>query len=74
LSQPVARFSKRERIERWVYHGFHSLDFAFWYDRRPFWDIGVIALLAGGAVSSSVGFFIGMRRLFRNARRLTRGR
>ena len=74
LSQPVARFSRRERIERWVYHGFHSLDFAFWYDRRPLWDIGVIALLAGGAVSSGVGFFIGVRRLFRNARRLTRGR
>jgi hypothetical protein len=74
LSQPVARFSKRERVERWIYHGFHSLDFAFWYDRRPLWDIGVIALLAGGGLSSGIGFYVGVRRLFRNAKRLTRGR
>jgi hypothetical protein len=72
MSQPVARFSKRERVERWIYHGFHSLDFAFWYDRRPLWDIGVLALLAGGTLSSGIGFYIGVRRLFRNARRLTR--
>jgi hypothetical protein len=74
MSQPVARFSKRERIERWIYHGFHSLDFAFWYDRRPLWDIGVIALLAGGTLSSGIGFYVGVRRLFRGAKRLTRGR
>jgi hypothetical protein len=70
LSQPVARFSRRERIERWIYHGFHSLDFAFWYDRRPLWDIGVLTLLAGGTVSSAAGFYIGARRLFRKASRL----
>jgi hypothetical protein len=72
MSQPVARFSKRERVERWIYHGFHSLDFAFWYDKRPLWDIGVLALLAGGTLSSGIGFYIGVRRLIRNARRLTR--
>jgi len=74
LSQPVARFSKRERVERWIYHGLHSLDFAFWYDRRPFWDAGVIVLLAGGAVSSGIGLFVGVRRLVRNAKRLVRPR
>jgi hypothetical protein len=73
MSQPVARFSKRERVERWIYHGFHSLDFGFWYDKRPLWDIGVLALLAGGTLSSGTGFYIGVRRLIRNARRLTRG-
>jgi hypothetical protein len=72
MSQPVARFSKRERVERWIYHGFHSLDFAFWYDKRPLWDIGVLALLAGGTLSSGIGFYIGVRRLIRNSRRLTR--
>jgi hypothetical protein len=69
LSQPLARFSRRERIERWVYHGFHSLDFAFWYDRRPLWDAGVIALLAGGGLSSGIGLFVGVRRLVRKVRR-----
>ena len=70
MSQLIARFSKRERLERWVYHGFHSLDFSFWYERRPLWDVGVIALLVGGTLSSGIGFFIGIRRLIRNARRL----
>jgi hypothetical protein len=70
MSRLVARFSKRERLERWVYHGLHSLDFAFWYDRRPLWDVGVIALLVGGTLSSGIGFFVGVRRLVRNARRL----
>lgn len=69
MSQVVARFSKRERLERWIYHGFHSLDFSFWYDRRPLWDAGVIALLAGGTLSSGIGFFVGVKRLLRNARR-----
>jgi hypothetical protein len=74
MSQPVARFSKRERIERWIYHGFHSLDFAFWYDKRPLWDVAVLALLTGGTLSSGIGFYIGVRRLIRNTRRLTRAR
>jgi hypothetical protein len=74
MSRLVARFSKRERLERWVYHGFHSLDFSFWYDRRPLWDVGMIALLVGATLSSGIGFFIGVRRLVRNARRLPIGR
>ena len=72
MGQLVARFSKQERIERWVYHGFHSLDFAFWYDRRPLWDVGVIALLAGGTLSSGIGFFIAVRRLVRKTTRRRR--
>ena len=28
------------RLERWLFNGLHSLDFAFWYDRRPLWDVG----------------------------------
>jgi len=72
MSQPLARFSRRERVERWIYHGLHSLDFAFWYDRRPLWDAGVIALLAGGTLSSGIGFYLGVRRRLRRTRRLTR--
>ena len=41
----VHRYSRRER---WLFNGLHSLDFAFWYDRRPLWDIGLIALSLGG--------------------------
>ncbi len=69
MSQVVAQFTRQERVERWVYHGFHSLDFGFWYAKRPLWDIGVIALSVGGATSSAIGLFVGLRRLARRAKR-----
>jgi hypothetical protein len=68
-SQAVARFTRRERLQRWIYNGFHSLDFSFWYSSRA-WDVGMVILLTGGAVSSSIGFFVGMKRIFRNIKRV----
>jgi hypothetical protein len=62
MSRMAARFTRRERIERWLYHGFHSFDFPFLYFSRPLWDIVVIALLAGGSILSVVGVVIGYRR------------
>ena len=53
------------RVERWLFNGLHSLDFAFWYDRRPLWDAGLIALSAGGLVSSGIGLWVGFRRVRR---------
>jgi hypothetical protein len=64
-SQLAARFTARQRLERWLYHGFHSLDFPFWYDRRPLWDIIVITLLAGGTALSVVGVVIAIKRVVR---------
>ena len=63
----VHRFS---RLERWLFNGLHSLDFAFWYDRRPLWDIGLIALSLGGLASSAIGLWIGAGRLRRWTGRL----
>jgi PepSY-associated TM region len=74
MSQLVAAFSRRARLERWIYHGFHSLDFSFWYYNRPLWDIGVIGLSLGGAALSAIGVFIGFRRVKRSVRRPTRAR
>ena len=67
LLEVVGRFTRRERVQRWLYHGLHSLDFPFWYYSRA-WDVVMIALLSGGSVLSAVGVVIGWRRL----RRLTR--
>jgi len=58
------------RVERWLYNGLHSLDFAFWYHRRPLWDIGVLLLLTGGFASSLLGFYFGMRRLWGDLKRV----
>jgi hypothetical protein len=70
MSRLVAQFTRQERVERWLYHGFHSLDFGFWYYNRPLWDVGVIALSIGGAASSAIGLFVGYRRLARRMKRL----
>ncbi len=65
LSQVVASFTRKERVQRWLYHGLHSLDFPFWYDKRPLWDIVVIVLCTGGAILSGLGAILGFRRIRR---------
>jgi hypothetical protein len=72
MSQVVARIHRIDRVERWLYNGLHSLDFSFWYNRRPLWDIGVITLSLGGLASSSIGLFLGIRRLRRGATRFVK--
>lgn len=62
-SQVLTLVHKWSRIERWLYNGLHSLDFAFWYHKRPLWDIGVIILLLGGLISSGIGLAFGLKRL-----------
>jgi hypothetical protein len=62
----IARREERlSRVNRWLYHGLHSLDFPFLYTRRPLWDVVVIALSAGGIVLSVTTMSKGWRRLRR---------
>jgi len=70
MGQVLASIPRLARVERWVYNGLHSLDFSFWYDKRPLWDIAVLLLLAGGMLSSSFGLVMGVKRLRRNAGRV----
>jgi hypothetical protein len=69
---------KYSRLERWLYSGLHSLDFAFWYHKRPLWDIGVLALLSGGLLLSLLGLYLSLKRIGQDLRqalaRLTRGK
>ena len=68
----IARKEERlSRINRWLYHGFHSFDFPFLYYRRPLWDIVVIVCMVGGLVLSATTIAAGWRRVRRQARRLT---
>jgi hypothetical protein len=60
------------RLERWLFNGLHSLDFAFWYGRRPLWDIGLIVLSLGALGTSAIGMYLGFKRLRRDATRLFR--
>jgi hypothetical protein len=65
-SELLAVVHRYSRIERWLYNGLHSLDFRFWYSRRPLWDIGMIVLLLGGLGASALGLYLGVKRLIRD--------
>ena len=70
MSQVLAEIHRLNRVERWLYNGLHSLDFGFWYDRRPLWDIGMITLSLGGLSVSAIGMVLGIRRVRRGTSRL----
>ena len=70
MSQVLAEIHRLNRVERWLYNGLHSLDFAFWYNRRPLWDIGMITLSLGGLGLSAIGLVLGIRRGWRATARL----
>jgi hypothetical protein len=44
----VGAYDASEWVNRWLYHGLHSLDFPWLYKYRPLWDIVVITLMLGG--------------------------
>ncbi len=67
LGQIVASIHRLQRIERWLYNGLHSLDFSFWYDRRPLWDVGMILLSLGALATWGIGMYLGFRRLTRQS-------
>jgi hypothetical protein len=67
----VRKEEQRTRLERWLYHGLHSLDFPALYFRRPLWDIVLVVLSIGGIVSSATTLVPAWRRLMRHLRRLT---
>ena len=48
----VLKEERLTRLNRWLYHGLHSLDFPFLYNRRPLWDFVVITLSLGGIALS----------------------
>lgn len=70
LGRVVRSTGKWNRLDRWLYNGLHSLDFALWYHSRPLWDIGVILLLSGGLFVSLIGFYLGVKRIIIDVRNI----
>ena len=68
----VRKEERLTRLNRWLYHGLHSLDFAWLYAQRPLWDIVVILLSLGGIFVSVTSLAQGWRRLRRHAVRTRR--
>jgi hypothetical protein len=71
-SRIVASFSHKERVQRWLYRGLHSLDFPALFRHRPLWHGVIVALSLGGTLLSAIGVVIGVRRLTRWPRRAVR--
>ena len=69
MSQLVGRIHRLDRAERWLWNGLHSLDFGFWYYKRPLWDIVMIVLSLGGLTTSAIGLFLGLKRIARGVRK-----
>lgn len=52
-------------IERWLYHGLHSINLPWLINHRPAWDAVVLILLLGGATLSVTAVIIGLQLLAR---------
>jgi hypothetical protein len=62
------------RLNRWLYHGFHSFDFPILYYRRPLWDIVVAGLSIGGLALTATTISASWRRVRRSMRRVISSR
>lgn len=62
----VGSYSSPEWKERWLYHGFHSINLPWLYAHRPAWDIIVLTLMLGGTSLSITSVMIGWHLLRRN--------
>ncbi|NDJ11158.1 MAG: hypothetical protein EBY17_08185 [Acidobacteriia bacterium] len=57
----VGSYRTNDWVNRWLYHGLHSLDFPLLYRYRPLWDVVMLVLLGGGLVASGTGVVLGFR-------------
>ncbi len=57
-TEVLMKYETTSRVNRWVYHGLHSLDFPALLFRRPAWDMVVIVLLLGGTSVSITGLML----------------
>jgi hypothetical protein len=74
MSQVMVSFTSRQRLQRWIYNAFHSLDFNFWYYQGAAWYAGIVGLNAGGALLSIIGVVLSVKRLARGfKKRSSRG-
>ncbi|WP_234196823.1 PepSY domain-containing protein [Pseudacidovorax sp. NFM-22] len=59
----LGRSDSGRRASRWLFALLHSWDWLPLLDRRPLWDVLLVALSLGGALVSVTGVVIGWRRL-----------
>lgn len=62
---PVGFADREARAWRWARDGLHTFDYPFLNQKRPLWDIVVLPLLIGGAMSALTGAWLLVRRVRR---------
>ena len=65
----LGRLTLKNRVQRWLYNGLHTLDFSVLIYRRPLWDALLILLCSTVALFSLTAITIAWRRLRANRRR-----
>ena len=68
----IYKCATKNKIQRWIYNGLHSLDFSFLAWKRPLWDIVLIILLIGGTIVCLSGTVMGIKFLKRKQRKRKR--
>ncbi|RSZ60440.1 PepSY domain-containing protein [Massilia atriviolacea] len=61
----AGRSDRHKRASRWLFAMLHSWDWLPLLERRPLWDMVLVALSLGGALMSVTGVVLGWRRLGR---------
>jgi hypothetical protein len=69
----VTEYRSGEWMQRWLYHGLHSLNFPWLYKFRPLWDIVVITFMTGGTALCVTSLILAWRVLGRKLRALVPG-
>jgi uncharacterized iron-regulated membrane protein len=59
----LQRADATARWYRWLFDGFHRIDFTASLRARPTWDIIVLTLMLGGLASTVTGFYLAIRRI-----------
>jgi hypothetical protein len=57
----VGGYNSAMWAERWLYHGFHSINLPWLYNHRPAWDLVVLTLMLGGTTLCITSVIIGWR-------------
>jgi len=64
----VGGYSASNFLDRWLYHGLHSMNLPWLYNYRPAWDIVVAAFMFGGTALSVTSLVLAWQVLGRKLR------
>jgi uncharacterized iron-regulated membrane protein len=70
-AQIVGGYSSSRFLDRWLYHGLHSMNFPWLYNHRPAWDIVVGAFMLGGTALTVTSLALAWQVLGRKLRSMS---